>query len=568
MENAPAETTAGAAPPDTELPAESSLNGEEGGHPVLAGFNRLSIVRQIAVIGGIALVIALSIAILLWSQEPTYKPLVHRLQDHNAQDIIEILQQEGINFEIDPGSQILMVEASDLHEARMKLAAASLIDDKTVGLEVLDQDNPLGPSQFIENARYRRGLEGELARTIASVKAVRNSRVHLALPKQSVFVRDHRKPRASVFVELYAGQDLSRDQVEAIVNLVASSVAEMERSDVSVVDQFGNLLSKLEAEDSTEMVAHKQLEYSEKVEAGIAQAVNNILKPVLGQGNYKAEVSADVDFTVQEQSEELYNPDLIALRSEQLVDEENADQANGGIPGALSNQPPPAATAPEEAAGGGQGGGTVSRRSEATRNYEVDRTLSYKQQQVGRIRRLTVAVVVNDRASLNEDGDTVYTPWEDADLQRLEVLVKDAVGFNAARGDSVNVINSPFMGKGELELGDPDFWTQPWFWEIMKQVLAGLFILVLIFGVIRPTIKSIANRGRDEASVLLDELEDAEAGLDDDKVTLAGMDDFLLPGASESFERQLDALKGLIAEDPARVANLVIQWVNEDNGGR
>ncbi len=561
MDNAAAPTT-----DDMEISAPAKQEPEDSGHPVLSGFNRLSIVRQIGVIAGIALVIALAIAILMWSREPTYKPLIHRLQDHNAQEIIEVLQRESIAFEIDPTTQILLVQAGDLHEARMKLAAASLIDDKTVGLEVLDKDSTLGTSQFIENARYRRGLEGELARTIASVKSVRNARVHLALPKQSVFVRDQRKPRASVFVELYAGRDLSRDQVEAIVNLVASSVSEMDRADVSVVDQKGNLLSKIE-EQSGEMLAHKQLEYTEKVQSSITQAVNNILKPVLGTDNYKAEVSADVDFTVQEQSEELYNPDLIALRSEQLLNEENADKTNGGIPGALSNQPPAAANAPEVAnGGGGAGGAGVNRRSESTRNYEIDRTLSYKQQQVGRIRRLTVAVVVNDRASLNADGDTVYSPWTDNDLQRLEILVKDAVGFNAARGDSVNVINSPFMGKGEIELGDPDFWTQPWFWEIMKQILAGLFILVLIFGVIRPTIKSIANRGRDEASILLDELEDAEAGLDDDKVTLAGMDEFLLPGASESFERQLDALKGLIAEDPARVAQVVIKWVNEDHG--
>ncbi len=561
MDNAAASTT-----DDMEASPPATQEATEASHPVLSGFNRLSIVRQIGVIAGIALVIALAIAILMWSREPSYKPLIHRLQDHNAQDIVEVLQRESIPFEIDPTTQILMVQAGDLHEARMKLAAASLIDDKTVGLEVLDKDSTLGTSQFIENARYRRGLEGELARTIASVKSVRNSRVHLALPKQSVFVRDQRKPRASVFVELYAGRDLSRDQVEAIINLVASSVSEMDRADVSVVDQQGNLLSKIE-EQSGEMLAHKQLEYTEKVQSSITQAVNNILKPVLGSENYKAEVSADVDFTVQEQSEELYNPDLIALRSEQLLNEENADKTNGGIPGALSNQPPAAANAPEVANGGAGGAGAgVNRRSESTRNYEIDRTLSYKQQQIGRIRRLTVAVVVNDRASVNAEGETVYTPWTDNDLQRLEVLVKDAVGFNAARGDSVNVINSPFMGKGEIELGDPDFWTQPWFWEIMKQILAGLFILVLIFGVIRPTIKSIANRGRDEASILLDELEDAEAGLDDDKVTLAGMDEFLLPGASESFERQLDALKGLIAEDPARVAQVVIKWVNEDHG--
>lgn len=567
MENAPVQQTS--APEqqeatDQDLPAQTPENNpDEGAHPVLAGFNRLTIVRQAGVIAGIALVVALAIAIMIWSQDPTYKPLITRLQDHNAQEIIEVLQREGIPFEIDPGSQILMVQAGDLHQARMVLASASLIDDKTVGLEVLDKDSTLGTSQFIENARYRRGLEGELARTITSVKPVRNARVHLALPKQSVFVRDQRKPRASVFVEMYPGRDLSKKQVEAIVNLVASSVAEMDKSDVSVVDQHGNLLSK-EDEQTDEILATKQLEYTEKVESSITQAVNNILRPVLGTENYKAEVSADVDFTVQEQTEELYNPDLIALRSEQLIDEENAGKQNGGIPGALSNQPPVDAVAPEQAAGGAGAGGAVNRRSEATRNYEVDRTLSFKQHQVGRIRRLTVAVVVNDRESLNADGDTIYVPWQEADLQRIEVLVKDAVGFNAARGDSVNVINSAFMGDGELSLGDPDFWTQPWFWEIMKQILAGLFILVLIFGVIRPTIKSIANRGKEEEQLsLLEELEDAEAGLDEEKVTLSGMDEYLLPGASESFERQLDALKGLIAEDPARVAQVVIKWVNE-----
>lgn len=539
--------------------------GSGNSHPLLTGFNSLPMARQIIAIGGVALLVAIAVAILIWSQEPTYKPLIHRMQDHNAQDIVDILQRESIPFQIDPVTQVLMVQAGDLHQARMKLAAASLVDDKTVGLEVLDQDSALGTSQFIENARYRRGLEGELARTISSVKAVRNARVHLAIPKQSVFVRDQRKPRASVFVELYPGSALSADQVEAVVNLVASSISEMDRVDVSVVDQSGNLLSKIK-ESSDEMLATRQLEYSEKVEDSIAEAVGNILRPVLGADNYKAQVSADIDFTVREESEELFNPDLIALRSEKVIDEANTSEAGGGIPGALSNQPPPAATAPEQALGTGTAGaaGTGKRRSEATRNYEVDRTLSYRQHPVGDIRRLTVAVVVNDKAVINAEGVGVMQPWADEDLQRLEILVKDAVGFNAARGDSVNVINSPFMGEGEIVLGEPDFWTQPWFWELVKQVLAGLFVLVLIFGVIRPTIKSIANKGREDSDVLLDDLEDAEAGLDDDKVTLAGMDEYLLPGASESYERQLDALKGLIAEDPARVAQLVIQWINDD----
>jgi flagellar M-ring protein FliF len=546
---------------------ESAENLEQDLHPVVAGFNKLSIVRQAAMLGGIALAIALTIAVFIWSQEPNYKPLINRMQDYNAQEIIEVLQREGFEFEIDPSSQVLMVRADELHDARLKLAAASLIDDKTVGLELLDNESNLGTSHFIETARYRRGLEGELARTIASVQAIRNARVHLAIPKQSVFVRDHRKPRASVFLELYAGANLHKDQVEAIVNLVSSSISEMDKGAVSVVDQKGNLLSKIES-DSQELLATKQLQYTERVEDSISNRVNSILKPVLGIENYKAEVSADIDFTVVEQSEEIFNPDLIAVRSEQLIDEQKISGPDGGIPGALSNQPPGEANAPEQIdPATGQPIAPMDKRSETTRNYEVDRTISYKQQQVGRINRLTVAVVVNDKESVNvESGEVQFVPWSEGDLDRLEILVKDAVGFNAARGDSVNVINSPFMGKGEIELGAPEFWTQPWFWEIMKQVLAGLFLLVLIFGVIRPTIHSIANKGRiDEDELGLDELSDTEEEFDEDRVTLSGADDFLLPGASESFERQLDALKGLIAEDPARVAQVVIQWINSED---
>lgn len=531
----------------------------------LAGLNKLPIVRQIALIAGAALLIGVLLIIFMWTREPTYKPLISRLQDYSARDVVEVLQREGIDFQIDASSQILLVKSSDLHKARLKLAAVSLLDDKSVGLEVLERDSSLGTSQFIENARYRRGLEGELARTITSVRTIRNARVHLALPKQSVFVRDHRKPRASVFVELYQGDELSRSQVEAIINLVASSVSEMDKADVSVVDQYGNLLSKPE-EKSKDLLATQQLEYTNRVQESMTQAVNSILAPVLGKDNYQAQVSADVDFTEQEQAQELYNPDLIALRSEQTLHEEKTNEIEGGIPGALSNQPPAEANAPEQALGAGRGSGEPSTtRSEATRNYEVDRTLTYQRQQSGRIRRLTVGVVVNDRAQVNASGVTEYVPWSENDLLRLELLVKDAVGFNAARGDSVSVINSPFMGLEPLPV-EGDFWTQPWFWDIVKQVLAGLFILILIFGVIRPTVKSLRNRGRDEASIMLEELEDAEAGLDDDHVILAGIDDYLLPGSSEGYERQLEALRGLIAEDPARVAQVVIRWVNEEHG--
>jgi len=539
-------------------------------NPIMMGFNKLTIVRQVGLLIGFAGILALGIAVVLWSQEVNYRPLISNLQDFNAKEILATLDEKGVDYRIDPVSGIVMVAESDIHEARLAMAPIVAENDNSVGLELLDQEQGLGTSQFIESARYRRGLEGELARTISSLQSVRNARVHLALPKQSVFVRDDREPRASVFLEIYGGQGLKKQQAEAIINLVASSIPELPVDNVTLVDQKGNLLSKDDKTDE-DILATKQFEFTRKLEDNLGQRVQRILEPVLGSDNFQAEVSADVDFTVVEQTEELYNPDLIALRSEQTLNEESVSKADGGIPGALSNQPPGAAEAPEVAGGGGGADGTpVERRSEATRNYEVDRTLSHTQHQVGRLKRITVSVAVNDREKVNpETGSVDAVPWSAEELQRLEMLVKDAVGFNAARGDSVSVVNSLFLG-GAQELGEPDFWRQPWFWEIVKQVLAGLFLLIMIFGVIRPIVKNLIDRGKeDEVAHIEGELDDLGEGDDlfgDDRVTLAGADEFLLPGASEGFERQLDALKGLIAEDPARVAQAFKKWVNDGEG--
>ncbi len=537
-------------------------------NPVMMGFNKLTIVRQVALLLGFASILALGIGIVIWSQEVPYRPLLSNLQEYNAKEILGILETESVDYQVNPVTGIVMVSEADLHEARLALAPIIASNEEGTGLELLEKEQGLGTSQFIENARFRRGLEGELARTISSLQAVRNARVHLALPKQSVFVRDTREPRASVFLELYGGKGLNQEQADAVINLVASSIPELPIENVTLVDQKGNLLSK-EDQDQEDLLATRQFEYTRKVEDNLSQRVQRILEPVLGAENFQAEVSADVDFTMVEQTEELYNPDLIALRSEQTLDEESINKPDGGVPGALSNQPPGAATAPEEAIGqeGEEAATPLERRSEATRNYEVDRTLSHTQHQVGRVRRLTVSVAVNDRKRVNaETGVMEEATWTPEELTRLELLVKDSVGFNAARGDSVSVINSQFLG-GAVELGEPDFWKQPWFWEIIKQVLAGLFLLILIFGVVRPIVRNLIDRGNeDDVSDVEGELDDLGEGDDlfgDDKVTLAGADEFLLPGASEGFERQLDALKGLIAEDPARVATAFKKWVND-----
>ncbi len=536
-------------------------------NPVMMGFNKLTIVRQVALLIGFAAILALGIGVVIWSQETIYRPLISNLQDYNAKEIIDALEMQSVDYQINPVSGIVMVAEDDLHEARLALAPIVAQDDEGVGLELLDQEQGLGTSQFIESVRYRRGLEGELARTISSIKSVRNARVHLALPKQSVFVRDDREPRASIFLEIYGGKGLKKEQAEAIINLVASSIPELPIKNVTLIDQRGNLLSREEKADE-DLLANKQFEYTRKLEDNLNRRVQRILEPVLGDDNFQAEVSADVDFTVVEQSEELFNPDLIALRSEQLLNEETTSKVDGGIPGALSNQPPGAAAAPEQAGGeGGAAGTPTEKRSEATRNYEVDRTLSHTQHQVGRLQRLTVSVAVNDRTKANPETGLLETlPWSSDEIKRLELLVKDAVGFSAARGDSVSVINTVFLG-GAQEIGEPEFWRQPWFWEIVKQILAGLFLLIVIFGVIRPIVRSLVDRGKkDEVAEIEGELDDLGEGDDlfgDDKVTLAGADEFLLPGASDGFERQLDALKGLIAEDPARVAQAFKKWINE-----
>ena len=575
-DNLPAESAEQLPPPsvDESAPAEEALPATTDAsdiNPVMMGFNKLTIVRQVALLIGFAAILALGIGVMIWSQETLYRPLLSNLQDYNAGEIIDALEMDSIDYQINPITNIVMVAEDDLHEARLSLAAIVAQTDDGVGMELLDEEQGLGTSQFMESMRYRRGLEGELARTISSLKSVRNARVHLALPKQSVFVRDDREPRASIFLEIYGGKGLKQEQAEAIINLVASSIPELPIENVTLVDQKGNLLSKDDKREE-DLLASKQFDYTRKIEQNLGQRVQRILEPVLGVDNFQSEVSADVDFTMVEQTQELFNPDLIALRSEQLLNEETSNKVDGGIPGALTNQPPGAAAVPEEAAAGegGAAGVPTEKRSEATRNYEVDRTLSHTQHQVGRLRRLTVSVAVNDRSSANPETGLLETlPWSAEELKRLELLVKDSVGFNAARGDSVSVINTPFLG-GAQEIGEPEFWRQPWFWEIVKQVLAGLFLLIVIFGVIRPIVRSLVDRGKqDEVAAIEGELDDLGEGDDlfgDDKVTLAGADEFLLPGASDGFERQLDALKGLIAEDPARVAQAFKKWLNDEAG--
>src|SRR5471032_3254205 len=583
------------------VPAKADGKPPLFGLSFLENLSEMTMLRQVGLMVGLAASVAIGFAVVLWSQQPDYRPLYGSLAGMDAKQVMDTLAQADIPYTVEPNSGALLVKADDVQRARIKLAAAGVAQtDGNIGFEILDKDQGLGTSQFMEATRYRRGLEGELARTISSLNNVKGARVHLAIPKSSVFVRDERKPSASVLVELFSGRSLEPGQVLAIINLVATSVPELSKSQITVVDQKGNLLSD-QAENSELTMAGKQFDYSRRMESMLTQRVHNILQPVLGNDRYKAEVSADVDFSAGESTSEPFNPDQPALRSEQSTSEQRtASNGPQGVPGALSNQPPAPASAPQTTGGSAASAGMVQpgqplidangqqimdpttgqpmlapypadKRQQSTKNFELDRSISHTKQQQGRLNRLSVSVVVDDQVKINAaTGETTRAPWSADELARFTRLVQDAVGFDASRGDSVSVINMPFSAERGEVIADIPFYSQPWFWDVVKQVLGVLFILVLVFGVLRPVLNNITGGGKGKqlaglgSDVELGGMGGLDGELSNDRVSLGGPQSILLPSPSEGYDAQLNAIKSLVAEDPGRVAQVVKEWINAD----
>lgn len=559
------------------LPTEKSKIGGD----FLEGLSNLNLLRQLGLMVTLAASVAIGFAVVMWIQGDDYRPLYGRMDNLDAGNVIDVLEQNRIKFKVDPSSGAILVNAEDVHMARLKLAEFGLPSSPTQGFEIMDKEQPLGTSQFVEGTRYQRSIEGELARTITSITSIRSARVHLAIPKKTVFVRDAVNPTASVFVEVFAGRRVDPAQVKAIMNLVASSVPGMKMADVTVVDQLGNLLSV--GEESAELLlAEKQHKYSQDVESSVIKRINGILEPVVGSGKFRAEVSADVDFTAVEQAAETFNPDLPAIRSEQTLNEtRRAGDIAAGIPGALTNQPPGTDTTVPEQIDPATGQPVAApqptnNREQATRNYELDRTVSYTKHQQGTLKRLTVAVVVDDKVVTNADGTQTLVPWTENELERLSILVRDAVGFSAVRGDSVNVLNSPFAGRvldptaGMVETP----WWEEWILPNIKYIASVLVILLIVFGLLRPMFKSLSRQGgklaEEEEARQLAALEAAGGihgleNMSDETVTLTGGSALMLPGPEQGYEEQINAIKGLIADDPGRVAQVVKQWINRDD---
>jgi len=528
------------------------------------------IVRQLGVMIGIAASVALGVAVVLWSQTPSYSPLFGNLSPSDATEVSEALTQAGIEFKIDQSTGAVMVASGKLHEARMKLSGQGLPHSDSLGFELLQQETGFGTSRAMEAARFHRALEGELARTITTLASIETARVHLATPKQSVFLRDRKKPSASVVVKLRAGRILDKAQVAAISHLVASSVPELETGQVTVVDHKGDMLSGRQ-ESREMMLTANQFEYSKQQEEHYRQRVENILAPILGLENIRAQVTAELDFTVTEQTSERFNPDLPALRSEQVDEQASRLGAVQGVPGALSNQPPAAGVAPEQTGEEGANPadkGQLNSSKRATRNFELDKTISHTRLSSGKVRRLSVAVVVNDKISLDPEGVQARSERTPEEINRITQLVKEAIGFSAARGDSVRVINASFMAPVEMEpLPELPIWEQTWVWDLAKQIGGVLLVLILIFFVLRPTMQRLTS-----PPVIVKSGEEGDAGEDGlgggegvAGALPAGAPGYQLPGP-DSYQETLDATRQMVSEDPKRVAQVVRSWIAEDAG--
>ena len=535
-----------------------------------ANVSRQPIMKQVMFLVAIAASIALGGYVLMWSQTPNYQVLFSGMQAKESSEVVAILQQSNIDYKLDPTSGALLVPASEVQALRMRLAAEGLPRSSTQGMEMLDGDQGFGTSQFVERARYQRAMEEELSRSISQLNNVQSARVHLATPKQSVFVRDRKAPTASVILNLYAGRNMEPGQVTAITHMVASSVPNMSNADVTVVDQRGRLLSKNDR-DANVALSDTQLEYTQKLEKGYISRIEDILSPIVGMDGVRAQVVAEVDFTVTEQTQESYNPDLAAVRSEQIQEEKRVGAGGAfGVPGALTNQPPGGGVAPETATNAdGQASVTTpgSSSMNSTRNFELDRTISHTRVAPGSVRKLSVAVLIDERRSLDAEGNVIATALSEAEMTRINALVMDAIGFNQARGDSLNVVNAPFIvPAAAVALPELPIWEQTWVWDVAKQVLGGLLVLFLVFGVIRPAFKDLnkvpvtdnkQNPGVNSQGMTSQQQQTAAGS--------AGGDDIAkISTGSADMEEQLNNVRSLVQQDPALVAQVVKNWSASD----
>ncbi|MFH4468200.1 flagellar basal-body MS-ring/collar protein FliF [Vibrio diabolicus] len=528
--------------------------------------------RNLVLSAVLAAIVAAIIVVALWSSSQSFRPLYSQQERFDIGEIVSVLESEGVSYRMQEQNGQVLVPEGEVAKVRMLLASKGVKAKLPTGLDSLKEDSSLGTSQFMETARYRHGLEGELVRTIMSLNSVANARVHLAIPRQTLFVRQNSEnPSASVMLELKPGEDLKSEQVEAIINLVVGSVTAMKPEFVSVIDQYGRLLSADVASAEAGKVNAKYLEYQKNVEKQIIQRAADMLTPIVGPSNFRVQVAADMDFSQVEETQEILD-NAPVVRNEHTIHNNSVDQIALGVPGSLSNQPP--VTGEEVETNDSQ---NTNARSEVNRQYAVGSSVRRTQYQQGQIEKMSVSVLLNSKAS--PDG----VAWSEADKEQISNMIMDAVGISAARGDSLSLMSFNFT---PIEIDAPPalpWWQDPTVQQPIRYVIGGLLGLAMIFFVLRPLIMHLT--GVDKPVPELDFAEPQEEPDYDNLQTReereheevldrrlsekgisasSGLDvnSDMLPPAGSPLEIQLKHLQLIANEEPERVAEILKQWVN------
>ncbi|EOX4834177.1 flagellar basal-body MS-ring/collar protein FliF [Vibrio alginolyticus] len=529
--------------------------------------------RNLVLSAVLAAIVAAIIVVALWSSSQSFRPLYSQQERFDIGEIVSVLESESVSYRMQEQNGQVLVPEGEVAKVRMLLASKGVKAKLPTGLDSLKEDSSLGTSQFMETARYRHGLEGELVRTIMSLNSVANARVHLAIPRQTLFVRQNSEnPSASVMLELKPGEDLKPEQVEAIINLVVGSVTAMKPEFVSVIDQYGRLLSADVASAEAGKVNAKYLEYQKSVEKQIIQRAADMLTPIVGPSNFRVQVAADLDFSQVEETQEILD-NAPVVRNEHTIHNNSVDQIALGVPGSLSNQPPVTGSGEVET----NDSQNTNARSEVNRQYAVGSSVRRTQYQQGQIEKLSVSVLLNSKAS--PDG----VAWSEADKEQISNMIMDAVGISATRGDSLSLMSFNFT---PIEIDAPPalpWWQDPTVQQPIRYVIGGLLGLAMIFFVLRPLIMHLTGvdkpvpelnfaepqeepdyenlqtrEEREHEEVLDRRLSEkgisASSGLD--------VNSDMLPPAGSPLEIQLKHLQLIANEEPERVAEILKQWVN------
>lgn len=581
---------------------ETTVNTQTNAAPEAANQNQLEKMLGMVrgnnallplLIGGAAF-IAVVVALIMWATTPEYRVLYSNLSEADGGRIVSELESQRIPYQLGAGGTSIMVPGNQVHRIRLSMAEQGLPQGGNAGFSIMDNQS-FGISQFAEQVNFQRALEGELASSMESLGPVNRARVHLAMAKPSVFVRDREPAKASVILNLHAGRTLGEGQVNAIVHMVSSSVPELTADNVTVVDQHGNLLSsKASASD----LSGTELSFTQEIERTYQQRIEEILAPILGRANINARVTAQIDFSRVEETSERFSPnqtpESAAVRSIQSnLSYQGEGETSGGVPGALSNTPPGVVSAPiESAAENGENGTTTNSRNRNVRqdnivNYEVDRNIAHIQHQRGRLQRLSAAVVVNHRPGIDEEGNPTSIPLSIDEIAQIERLVRQAMGFNAERGDQLEIVNSRFVASADpLAIEAREWWQEPDMQQLIldvgRYVLAGFGILLAYLLILRPFIKrrtvvaeknETTEEDEDSESAKTSRRLRAVVGDDDDDAEMAetGEQDesmkFNWPKKQNltEYDAALKKTQEIARQKPRQVARIVQNWLQEDD---